>query len=80
MMKDIFVDYKTFQKPEINPLMKLLAAGLADKEGDQWAKHRKIINPAFNLQNIKVRNIEITFGPLSISTNFLEPSSLKAKN
>ena len=35
-----------FRRPDMNPLSKLLAAGLVSYEGEKWAKHRKIINPA----------------------------------
>ncbi|PWA71616.1 cytochrome P450 mono-oxygenase [Artemisia annua] len=39
---------------EHNPLTKLLARGVADAEADQWVKHRKIINPAFHVEKLKV--------------------------
>ncbi|PQQ18731.1 cytochrome P450 CYP72A219-like [Prunus yedoensis var. nudiflora] len=42
-----------FQKPVINPLVKLLATGLPNYEGEKWAKHRKIINPGFHLEKLK---------------------------
>ncbi|KAF8410984.1 hypothetical protein HHK36_003523 [Tetracentron sinense] len=42
-----------FEKPKANPLTKLLATGLLDYEGEQWAKHRRIINPAFHLEKLK---------------------------
>ncbi|KAK1404870.1 Cytochrome P450, family 72, subfamily A, polypeptide 8 [Heracleum sosnowskyi] len=36
-----------------NPLTKLLATGLVFYEGEKWAKHRKIINPAFHVDRLK---------------------------
>ncbi|KAF8408887.1 hypothetical protein HHK36_004956 [Tetracentron sinense] len=42
-----------FAKRKSHPLAKLLASGLAKYEGEQWAKHRRIINPAFHLEKLK---------------------------
>ncbi|XP_076909362.1 cytochrome P450 CYP72A219-like [Bidens hawaiensis] len=53
MIKEVFANNYRFQKPKGNPLIKLLVAGLADAECDQWSKHRKIINPAFHVEKLK---------------------------
>ncbi|KAL8201460.1 hypothetical protein R6Q57_012799 [Mikania cordata] len=54
MIKEIFANYEDFQKQRGgNPLTRLLAKGLVDVEGDVWAKHRKIINPAFHVEKLK---------------------------
>ncbi|KAJ0914510.1 putative secologanin synthase [Helianthus annuus] len=54
MIKEILGNYKDFQKQRGgNPLGRLLARGLVDAEGDQWVKHRKIINPAFHVEKLK---------------------------
>ncbi|KAM7503123.1 hypothetical protein LguiB_002027 [Lonicera macranthoides] len=53
LMKDVLNKYQNFQKLKPNPLVKLLSNGLASHEGEQWAKHRKIINPAFHLERLK---------------------------
>lgn len=53
-LKAAFSQYSDFQKPTINPLVGLLFDGLINHEGAQWAKHRKIINPAFHFEKLKV--------------------------
>eukprot|EP00262_Sarcandra_glabra_P012798 TRINITY_DN337_c0_g1_i11.p1 TRINITY_DN337_c0_g1~~TRINITY_DN337_c0_g1_i11.p1 ORF type:complete len:514 (-),score=56.25 TRINITY_DN337_c0_g1_i11:277-1818(-) len=42
-----------FEKPKVNPLVKLLVTGVADYDGEKWAKHRRIITPAFHLEKLK---------------------------
>lgn len=55
MIREILANYYQFQKPRGgNPLTKLLARGLIDAEADQWIKDRKIINPAFHVEKLKV--------------------------
>ena len=58
-LKDVFTKLDDFQKPKSNPLLKLLATGLATYEGDKWAKHRRIINPTFHVEKLKVLHIII---------------------
>ncbi|KAL2900154.1 hypothetical protein RDABS01_025236 [Bienertia sinuspersici] len=48
--------YEEFQKPNTNPLAKMLVKGLVAYEGQKWAKHRKIINPAFHMEKLKMIN------------------------
>ncbi|KAH9755239.1 putative cytochrome P450 superfamily protein [Citrus sinensis] len=43
-----------FQKPPLNPLILILTRGLTTLEGEDWAKHRRIINPSFHLEKLKV--------------------------
>lgn len=55
MIREALANYNQFQKPKrANPLAKLLATGLIEADGDRWAKHRKIINPAFHVEKLKV--------------------------
>ncbi|XP_015082505.1 cytochrome P450 CYP72A219-like [Solanum pennellii] len=53
-VKEIFTKNYAYQKQaHPNPFAKLLAIGLALLEEDKWAKHRKIINPAFHVEKLK---------------------------
>ncbi|KAI9184889.1 hypothetical protein LWI28_002192 [Acer negundo] len=42
-----------FIKPPVNPLVDLLQKGVSTLEGEKWAKRRKLITPAFHLENLK---------------------------
>ncbi|ESW05214.1 hypothetical protein PHAVU_011G161500 [Phaseolus vulgaris] len=37
----------------MSSIAKFLVCGLVSYEGHKWAQHRKIINPAFNLEKLK---------------------------
>ncbi|XP_039006210.1 cytochrome P450 72A15-like [Hibiscus syriacus] len=52
LIREIFTKYE-FQKPRVNPLLRLLFSGLLTLEGDEWAKHRKIISHAFHQDKLK---------------------------
>ena len=53
-IKEVFNKIYDFQKPHTFPLRNVVAKGLAKYDGEKWAKHRRIINPAFHLEKIKV--------------------------
>ncbi|KAL3509076.1 hypothetical protein ACH5RR_028477 [Cinchona calisaya] len=53
LLKEIFMKNFLFGKPPTHPLGRLLAEGLVMANGDEWIKHRKIINPAFHLEKLK---------------------------
>ncbi|KFK38824.1 hypothetical protein AALP_AA3G165400 [Arabis alpina] len=52
-IKEVLNKIYDFQKPHVFPLGRFIATGLFSHDGDKWAKHRTIINPAFHLEKIK---------------------------
>ncbi|XP_059301486.1 cytochrome P450 CYP72A219-like [Lycium ferocissimum] len=53
LIREILFKYNTFRKPMSQPLVSLLVSGVVFYEGEKWAKHRRILNPAFKLDNLK---------------------------
>ncbi|XP_047326054.1 cytochrome P450 CYP72A219-like [Impatiens glandulifera] len=54
LMKEVLSKNFNYIKPKTNPFIKLLIDGLSNHEHDQWIKHRKIINPVFRMERIKL--------------------------
>lgn len=52
-IREILAKSNVFQKPE-NLIGEMLAKGLVNYNTDKWAKHRRLITPAFQLQKVKV--------------------------
>lgn len=53
LIRDVMIKFNDFQKPNSNPLARLLATGVANYEGEKWVKHRKLLNPAFYQEKLK---------------------------
>ncbi|KAH0738900.1 hypothetical protein KY290_037605 [Solanum tuberosum] len=54
LIKKIFEkNYMYHKNKNSNPFAKLLVQGLLTLEEQKWAKHRKIINPAFHFEKLK---------------------------
>ncbi|CAA7029979.1 unnamed protein product [Microthlaspi erraticum] len=59
LIKEVYNKVYDFPKTHTFPLVALITDGLANADGDKWAKHRKIINPAFHFE--KIKNMVSTF-------------------
>ncbi|KAL8139695.1 hypothetical protein V2J09_005716 [Rumex salicifolius] len=53
LIKEVFSKVKNFPKPHFS-LVELLMPGIATINGQEWAKHRKLINPAFHMEKLKL--------------------------
>ncbi|XP_057812323.1 cytochrome P450 CYP72A219-like [Salvia miltiorrhiza] len=53
LIKQILINNHIFKKPTHNPLAKFLVCGLSGYEDQKWAKHRRIITPAFYVEKLK---------------------------
>lgn len=55
MIKDVLSNkFGHFTKPKSHPLGKKLATGVVAYNGEKWVKHRRIINPAFHQEKLKL--------------------------
>ncbi|KAF6154090.1 hypothetical protein GIB67_035636 [Kingdonia uniflora] len=55
LIKEILTNkYGDFLKMEITPSLKLLSTGMVVYDGDKWAKHRRLIKPAFHVEKLKL--------------------------
>ncbi|XP_057810349.1 cytochrome P450 72A225-like [Salvia miltiorrhiza] len=53
LMKEILARPDVFRKPQPDPIGQTVAGGLLFLEGHKWAKHRRIINPAFHTHKLQ---------------------------
>ncbi|CAI9089127.1 OLC1v1023636C1 [Oldenlandia corymbosa var. corymbosa] len=53
MVREASQDVNLFHKPNVSEFSRLITPGLGSYNGDKWAKHRKLINPAFRMEKLK---------------------------
>lgn len=52
LVKEVLSKHNTYQKNLADPVIDKLAQGLLKYETDKWSKHRKIVNPSFQLEKL----------------------------
>ena len=63
VMRQVLMKMYEFKKPTTNPFLQKVACGLVMLEGDEWAHRRKLINPAFHMDKLKVTFRDFFFHP-----------------
>uniref|UniRef100_M8BBH9 Secologanin synthase n=1 Tax=Aegilops tauschii TaxID=37682 RepID=M8BBH9_AEGTA len=61
-----------FEKLRFPALSMLLAKGVADYAGQKWAKHRRILNPAFHLEKLKVSLTGDVISRIAFGSSYLD--------
>lgn len=64
LIKEAFTNMHDFQKAKFSPIFDKLFPGLVSYEGEKWAQHRKIINPSFHMEKLKVFTITFSYLPM----------------
>lgn len=59
LIKEILTKPKVFHKPVPDPIGETIVGGLLYLEDEKWVKRRKIINPAFHMEKLKVNYTRI---------------------
>ncbi|CAO2832524.1 unnamed protein product [Amaranthus hypochondriacus] len=54
LLKEVLTRIDEFHKPKVNIMLSKLLPGLVRYDGEKWAKHRKLINPAFHVEKLKL--------------------------
>jgi hypothetical protein len=66
-----------FEKLQFPKLSRLLAEGVATYEGEKWVKHRRILNPAFHVEKLKVSGINLNMHRTNFSLFMIVLSLVK---
>ncbi|KAG9146078.1 hypothetical protein Leryth_022159 [Lithospermum erythrorhizon] len=54
LIKEVLSKNYQYLKPQFPPHAKYLFSGILQYEGDKWAKQRKLLNPAFHMEKLKL--------------------------
>lgn len=54
LIKELLIKTDEFRKVKLSPIFNRLLPGLISCEEEKWVKHRKLINPAFHVEKLKV--------------------------
>ncbi|KAK3441453.1 hypothetical protein EUGRSUZ_B01805 [Eucalyptus grandis] len=74
MLKEIFSRIYEFEKPRLKALGDVFLYGLLNIEGEKWATHRKIMDPAFHLEKLKVMVSPLPFSAREMMRTWEEQS------
>lgn len=73
LIREVLNRYNEFHKPEANAFIHLFVTGLASYDGEKWDSHRKILNPAFHVEKLKVlisTMVLISWLDIKVDTNY----------
>ncbi|KAM3302253.1 hypothetical protein P3S67_016755 [Capsicum chacoense] len=77
-IKEVLSKNCLYEKARGNPFLALLGQGLVSYEEDKWAKHRKIVNPAFHLEKLKnTHRGTRMFAPFMLACNCSSRNKIK---
>ncbi|XP_021848423.2 cytochrome P450 CYP72A219-like [Spinacia oleracea] len=54
LIKELLIKTDEFRKVKLSPIFNRLLPGLISCEEEKWVKHRKLINPAFHVEKLKL--------------------------
>ena len=60
MIREALTKFRDIQKPKLNHIVDKLFPGLINYEGEEWINHRKLLNPAFHMEKLKVFSLNVT--------------------